>query len=69
MAKEYTVMRIDELTRLSNAGELERFYRHRIETTGGVVLSVDIDQENFTPEKTEPILKAAAKNADTILKL
>jgi len=69
MANEYTVLRIMEMVRPSDIRGVETFYRHTIKTKGGVVLNVDIDQKDFTPEKTAPLLAEAAKNADKILKL
>jgi hypothetical protein len=65
----FKVLKIDELTRLSEAGGVEKFYRHQLKTKGGVVLTVDIGQKDFTPEKAGPILTAEAKNADAILSL
>jgi len=69
MAAEYKVLKIDEMTRVSDIKGIEHYYRHRIKTKGGVVLTVDIDEEDFTPEKAAPILLAEAQNADKILKL
>jgi len=69
MAKgAYRVLKIDEMTRLAEAGGVEKFYRHQIKTAGGVILSVDIGAADFTPVKAAPILTAAAENADAILK-
>ena len=67
MAAEYKVIKIDELTRLSDTGGVEHYYRHTIKTKGGVVLSVDISEKDFTPEKAAPILAKKAQNADNIL--
>ena len=69
MAKEYDVIRILPLSRVSDLGGIEPYYRHTIKTKGGVVLNVDIDDKDFTPEKVNPILTKAAQNADTILHL
>jgi len=69
MVAEYKVLSIDEMTRSSTERGLYKEYRHRIKTKGGVVLAVNIDEEDFTPEKAAPILQAAAQNADKILKL
>lgn len=69
MAKEYDVIHTDQLTRPSDTRGLENYYRVRIRTRGGVVLSVDIDEDDYTPEKAGPILQAKAENADRILKL
>jgi len=66
MAAEYHVLTIDEMVRPGEVAGVERFYRHRIKTKGGVILTVDIDEKNFTPEKSAPILLAAAQNADKI---
>ena len=66
MEKAYKVLKIDELTRVSDTGGIERYYRHTIRTRGGTVLRVDIDEENFTAEKAAPILEARATEADKI---
>ena len=68
MGVQYEVLKIDELVRPGETGGVERYYRHKIKTKGGVILTVDIDEEDFTPEKSAPILDAKAKNADKILK-
>ena len=69
MANEYKVLKIDELIRPSETRGVEKYYRHQIKTHGKVILSVDIDEADFTPEKSAPIFLKAAKNADTILAL
>jgi len=69
MAAGYKVLRIDELTRPSDAGRIEHYYRHQIKTKGGVVLTVDISEEDFTAEKAAPILAKKAIEADKILAL
>jgi len=69
MGAEYKVLRIDEMTRLSDVKGIEKYYRHQIKTKGGVVLSIDIDEKDFTDEKAAPILLKKAQNADKILAL
>jgi len=69
MPAEYKVLKIDEMTRVSDMGGIEHYYRHTIRTKGGVILTVPIDEKDFTAEKAAPILLAAATNADKILKL
>ncbi len=69
MANEYKVLSIDELTRVSDTGGIEHYYRHRIKTRGGVVLTVDISEKEFTAEKAAPILAKKATEADKILTL
>ncbi|MBA7481128.1 hypothetical protein ES707_16598 [subsurface metagenome] len=69
MAAEYKVLRIDELTRVSDVGGIEHYYRHQIKTKGGVVLTVNISEADFTAEKAAPILLKKAIAADRILAL
>lgn len=69
MEKEYKVLKIDELTRMSETMGIERYYRHQIKTKGGVILTVDISEKDFTDEKAAPILLKKAQNADKILAL
>ncbi|MBA7714628.1 hypothetical protein ES703_123657 [subsurface metagenome] len=69
MAKEYEIIHIDQLTRMSDTQGIEPYYRHRIKTKGGLVFTIDVDEKDFTPEKVAPILLEAAQNADKILKL
>jgi len=66
MEKAYKVLKIDELTRVSETRGIEKYYRHQIKTKGGIILTIDIDEDDFTPEKAEPILAAKATNADKI---
>ena len=65
----FKVLKIDEMTRLSDAGGIEKFYRHQLKTKGGVVLTVDISEKDFTAEKAAPILEKHAIEADKILAL
>ena len=67
--KPYKVLRIDEMTRLADAGGIEHYYRHRIKTRGKVILTVDIEEADFTAEKADPILSKRAQEADKILAL
>jgi len=69
MAAEYKVLKIDEMTRIGELGGVERFYRHQIKTKGKVVLTVDVDEKDFTAEAAAPILLKRAKEADAILAL
>jgi len=69
MAAEYKVLKIDEMIRPGEIAGIEKFYRHTIKTKGKIVLTVDIDEKDFTPEKAAPILQKAAVEADKILAL
>jgi len=66
MTAEYKVLKIDEMVRPGDAGGIEKFFRHQIKTKLGTVLTVDVEEKDFTPEKAVPILLAAAQNADKI---
>jgi len=69
MAAEYKVRKIDEMVKPGEVGGIERFYRHTIKTKGGVILTIDIDEKDFTPEKAAPILLKKAQEADATLAL
>jgi len=69
MANEYKVLKIDEMVRAGEVAGIERFYRHTIKTKGKVILTVDIDEKDFTAEKAAPILLKKAQEADAILAL
>ena len=64
--KAYKVLAIDEMVRPAKTGGIEKFYRHTILTKGEIRLTVDIDEEDFTPDKADPILTKEAQNADKI---
>lgn len=65
----YKVLKIDELTRMAEGGGVEKHYRHQIKTKGGVILTVEIPEKDFTAEKAAPILEKRAAEADKILAL
>lgn len=67
MGAEYKVLKINELSKVTDVGAIERYYRHQIRTKGGVVLTIDIDEKDFTDEKAPPILLKKAQIADKIL--
>lgn len=66
MAIEYKVLSITQMVRPSEVGGIENFYRHKIKTKGGIILTMDIDEKDFTAEKAAPILAKAATEADKI---
>ena len=68
-AKLYQVLKIDEMTRLSETGGIEKFYRHQIKTKAGVVRTVDVSERDFTVEKVKALLTAMATEADQIMAL
>jgi len=69
MGAEYKVLRITQMSRISDERGIEHYYKHRIKTKGGTVLDVDIEEKDFTEEKAAPILLKKAQIADKILAL
>lgn len=69
MEKNYNVLKIDEMWKMGDLDKLIPYYRHIIKTKGGIVLTVDISEKNFTAEKAAPILDKKAVEADKILAL
>lgn len=67
--RAFKVLKIDEMIRIKDEGGIEKYYRHQIKTRGGTVLTVDIDEADFTPEKAAPILASKAVEADKIKSL
>jgi len=69
MGAEYKVVRILEMVRPKETGGLEKYYRHTIKTKGGTILTVDVNESDFTAEKAAPILSKKATEADKVLGL
>jgi len=69
MGNAYKVLKIDEMSRVGEVGGIEKYYRHQIKTKGGVILTVDVSEKDFTAEKAAPILEKKAAEADKILAL
>jgi len=69
MGKLYKVLKIDQLSRMSDVGGVEKFYRHQVKTQGGIILTVDIAETDFTAEKVAPIIEKKATEADKVLAL
>lgn len=67
MAKEYRVLSITELHRLSDTKGTEPYYRHRIKTAKETVTNVDINELDIHDEdKVHQILAAWATHLDRI---
>jgi len=67
MAKEYEVLRVDEMSRTDDFGKVEKYHRVRLKTKGSAVITVNLDDKDYTEEKAIPILRAAAQETDKIL--
>lgn len=64
MADWGEVVDITELRRIGATGEVENWYRYRVTTKGGITFTKTVKEEDTTPEKIEPILKARAEELD-----
>lgn len=69
MAKEFKGIRMRELTKLNEYGELEKFFRYEAVTIKGTRFTVDIPESQATPEAAEKILTDKAKALDAMLGL
>jgi len=67
--RAYKVLKIDELHRMSDTSGIESYYRLTIKTRGGTTLQINVEERDFKAEKTAPILKEKAEEADKILSL
>ena len=67
--KAYKVLKIDEMSRISEVGTIEKYYKHQFKTKGGIILTMDISEKDFTADKAAPILEKKAIEADKILAL
>ncbi|MBA7640080.1 hypothetical protein ES703_47745 [subsurface metagenome] len=69
MSNEYKILKIDQLSRGSRAGGIEKFYRIQYQTKGGVVDTTDVSEADYTEEKVATLLSGLAVKHDKILKL
>jgi len=67
--KAYKVLTIDSLTKLGDMGGVEKYYRIRYKTRGGVTDTVDIDEKDYTEDKVAATLTKLAQKHDKILTL
>lgn len=65
----YKVLKIDQMTRLSDVGGVEKYYRIQYRTRGGVVDTVNISEQDYTEEKVAATLTQLAQKHDKILAL
>ena len=69
MEKPYTVLRVTPMSRMADVGGIEKYYRIKYKTKGGVVDTIDVDEKDYTEELLPPILVSVAQRHDKILKL
>ncbi len=66
MAKEYTVRKMRPQFRLTDEGELEKFYRVSAMTKGGILFEIDVPDTSMQPDQVKPLLAEKAKTLDEI---
>jgi len=67
MEKAYTIMWIDQLTRVGEMGAIEHYNRVRFKTKGGLIRTMDIEEKDLTEEKVKAVLTKEAEKLDKIL--
>lgn len=65
----YVILKIDALTRLSDIGGVEKYYRIQYKTKGGVTDSANIEEKDYTEDKVDAALTKLAQKHDKILAL
>jgi hypothetical protein len=66
MATEYKVTNSIEMTGISNEGKIYKFRRYTLRTKSGSVITVELDEKDWTAEKAGAIFLKAATEEDKI---
>ena len=66
MATEYKVTDSVEMTGIDREKGIFKYRRYTLRTKAGSVLTVDLEEKNWTPEKAAPIFLKAATEEDKI---
>jgi len=70
MGEAYTVLTIDQLSRMSDTRGIEPYFRLNILTKGGVRRTLDLSEAEYSDEKkVAAILLKEAQHTDAILGL
>lgn len=69
MTGEYSVLKVTPMTRVADEGGIEKYYRVKYKTRGGVVDTVDVAEADYSEKSLPPILLKVAEKHDKILKL
>ena len=69
MAEWGSVVDIVELRRINPKGEIENWYRYRVQTKGGVTFTVTVPEADTTVERLTSILREKAEQLDKTLRL
>lgn len=66
MANEYTVHKMRQLSRISDEGGIEQYWRVEAVTRGGTRFEVSIPDKDMSPEVAKQVLLGKAKQLDAI---
>ena len=69
MAEWGSVVDIVELRRINPKGEIENWYRYRVQTKGGVTFTVTVPEADTAVERLTSILRGKAEAFDATLKI
>jgi len=69
MAKDYTVLNIKPVTRLTSTGMYLKMYEVQAITTNGMTFSVELPQVGFSKEDAAIALQAEAEKLEATLAL
>ena len=66
MAKEYEVIDSTEMTGIDKVKGIFKYRRYQLKTKAGSVITVDLNEKDWTPEKAAAIFLEAATKEDKI---
>ena len=66
MTNEYTVLDINERTRINELNRPERYYQVRARTAKGTLFTVSLTEAQIEPKAAQAVLAARAKQLDAI---
>lgn len=69
MAKEYTVLKVTPMSRVADEGGIEKYYRIKYKTEGGIVDTFDVPEKEYTAKDLPPIILKLAQKHDAMLLL
>ena len=69
MADWGTPTKIVQMSRITAAGEIVKYYRLSFTSNLGAALTADISEADYEADKAESVMQVAAERADKILSL
>jgi hypothetical protein len=69
MATEFTITKMAERQRLTPGGAVEKYWRIEAQTAKGTPFTVEVADGAMTAKQVQELVKAKAKQLDSILEL